>query len=54
MQQNRIRDYVIFENLPRLHWDYIWPTQGLHTIICNSRLAVISYQDTNTILILLH
>ena len=29
-QQNRVRDYVIFTILPRLHQDYAWITPRLH------------------------
>ena len=29
-QQNRVRDYVIFTILLRLHRDYAWITPGLH------------------------
>ena len=32
-QQNRVRDYVIFAILPRLHQDYIRITQGLHMFV---------------------
>ena len=30
MQQNCVRDYLIFTILPRLHQDYIGITPGLH------------------------
>ena len=39
-QQNRVRDYVIFAILPRLHWDYTRFAQGLHIFIIQE-LAVI-------------
>ena len=32
-QQNRVRDYVIFAILPRLHWDYTRFAQGLHIFV---------------------
>ena len=41
MQQNCVRDYVIFKFLPRLHEDYTRFAPGLHRFLIQE-LAIIS------------